>query len=123
MYLPCQLYLQKGKGEVHTIPLPGCCHGAHPDTNTPATPAALAMESKKRKISSGGADSCLNANTFERKQLRERNYENPSKERRVGARADKPCGSPSGTVPASSPAKAETGFQERFANSTHLSHP
>jgi hypothetical protein len=32
------------------------------------------MESKEGKIASRGANSCLNANTFERKQLRERKF-------------------------------------------------
>ena len=35
---------------------------------------ASAMESKEGKIASRGANSCLNANTFERKQLRERKF-------------------------------------------------
>lgn len=53
---------------------PGCCHGVHPDTSRPVTLAASAMESKWGEIISRGANSCLNANTFEKKQLREKKW-------------------------------------------------
>lgn len=59
----------KGRGEVYTQLLP-CSPSRHQHAR--ATLAAFAMESKRGKIISRGANSCLNANTFERKQLRER---------------------------------------------------
>lgn len=112
MCLLCHSNLQKERGEVHTIQLPGCCHGAHLDTNTTSNPGCLCNGSKKEENNQWGCKLLFKCKYLGEEAIEGKEFmKTPARHMELGLRLISHA-FPSGIVPTSSPAKVGNVFPE-----------